>query len=365
MTDLDFPLICYKDGDSPREWGNFHGEEYKIGIRELSEIRWQLMQARNAQLSAERIEAEANIQWETTKEFYPTIWEELDGIREGAGLSVAEIVVLNNYTDFRDIHFQDEGCSTVYVEKSGNVLCGQTWDMHSSAKNYVCVIRVPYRFQTEAGEQEGHTYLFSLVGCVGMMGFNPHRCMIGVNNLNGQDAQSGVIWPAMVRAVLQEQTFAGMENVLMQAKVTSGHAYLYASLEAAKMVELFPTAKVVNAEHESGSDTVMFHTNHCLAEETRALESASGVASTTTERYILIEKKIPKVKKLEDLYKLLTDHENEPKSICSHFESGAQDPSFTCGGGIADLKTGNLRFWRGCPEKDANYREFELSLVGG
>ncbi len=238
-------------------------------------------------------------------------------------------------------------------------------DFIPSAKNYICVIRLPQPAQMEAGEQEAHTYLFSVVGCVGMMGFNPSRCMTGVNNLNGTDARSGIIWPAMVRAVLQEKSFAGMDKVLRQAKVTSAHSYLYASMERAKLIELFPTVLAVNADHEVGKDTAIFHTNHCLAEETCAKESKrAGVDSSTMERYELLEKKAKKVKDLDALYGLLTDHENEPKSICSHVENGEQDPSCTCGGGIAELGTGKLRFWRGCPERDTNYREFELSLAG-
>ncbi|MGZ3809342.1 MAG: hypothetical protein ACXVCE_14755, partial [Bacteriovorax sp.] len=58
------------------------------------------------------------------------------------------------------------------------------------------------------------------------------------------------------------------------------------------------------------------------------------------------------------------DHDEFPKSICSHFENGAQDPSFTCGGGVSDLKRGRHIFWRGCPAHDSDYKEHEFALVG-
>ena len=58
------------------------------------------------------------------------------------------------------------------------------------------------------------------------------------------------------------------------------------------------------------------------------------------------------------------DHEGYPKSIGSHFQSGAQDPSMTCGGGIADFNNKGYYFWRGCPVYDKNFKSYLFSLEG-
>jgi isopenicillin-N N-acyltransferase-like protein len=63
-----------------------------------------------------------------------------------------------------------------------------------------------------------------------------------------------------------------------------------------------------------------------------------------------------------DLNKIFKDHEGYPKSICSHFESGAQDPSMTCGGAVADYSENKYTLWRGCPEHDKNFMEYEFIL---
>ena len=78
----------------------------------------------------------------------------------------------------------------------------------------------------------------------------------------------------------------------------------------------------------------------------------------------MLAKKTYKVTDLTDFKNLLTDHDEFPKSICSHFENGTQDPSFTCGGGVSDLKTGQHNFWRGCPAHDHDYKEYQFVLVG-
>ena len=62
-----------------------------------------------------------------------------------------------------------------------------------SAMRFVCVIHIP-----------GEMLLFSLAGCLGMMGYHSSGCMVGVNNLNSTDARSGVLWPALVRSTLNQ-----------------------------------------------------------------------------------------------------------------------------------------------------------------
>ena len=42
-TDCGFPIIEYEKGKSFREWGRAHGEDHREAIRELYEIRRELM----------------------------------------------------------------------------------------------------------------------------------------------------------------------------------------------------------------------------------------------------------------------------------------------------------------------------------
>ena len=88
------------------------------------------------------------------------------------------------------------------------------------------------------------------------------------------------------------------------------------------------------------------------------IETPSSLNSTTHNRYAILERKAHKVTDFNSLKELLTDHEEYPKSICSHFETSAQDPSYTCGGGIMDFNSGELVMWRGCPVHDDNFKEF-------
>jgi isopenicillin-N N-acyltransferase-like protein len=353
FTDTNFPLIDYEKGKSFLQWGQSHGEEFKTAIKELVEIRRELMLARNPNIK-EHINALALEQFRITENFSPSISQELLGIAEGSDLTIEEIVILNNYTDFRDIELPEEGCSTVYKKSETMNMTGQTWDMHSSAKNYVCVIKQPV-----AQHVPGAT-LFSLVGCVGMMGVNDNELFIGVNNINTFNAKAGLIWPALVRKCLMSVDLDEMRTILTTSPVTSGHNYLISDANTGEHWEVAPTN--IEKVRDAGQDQHMFHTNHCLGPKMKEIEDPKSHSSTTDARFSLLTNKYDGMNSTEDFISLLKDHDGYPKSICSHYESGAQDPSMTCGGGTYDFQTGKFHLWRGCPVHDNNYKEYNFQM---
>src|SRR5690606_38222947 len=109
--------------------------------------------------------------------------EELCGIAEGADLRPEDIVVLNHYTDLRDIDPDaalgrppggagpigprtEDGCTALWIKAAAGPVLAQTWDMHATAMPYVMLLEVP-----EIDGAPG-ALLFSLTGCLGMCGVN-------------------------------------------------------------------------------------------------------------------------------------------------------------------------------------------------
>ncbi len=356
-TNCMFPYIVYAKGKTNHEWGLAHGEEFRGAIAELTEIRRHLMLAKNPKL-APKLDELAMEQFHMSKKFAPHLASELEGIAKGAGLTIPDLVVLNNYTDFRDIILPEEGCSTVHIQTPTEVMAGQTWDMHRSAKNYMCLIHVPQN------DQHSSQLVLSLVGCLGLMGVSTDNTLIGVNNINTTNAKVGLIWPLLVRKTLEEKNLGLMRSTLMNAPVTSGHNYIIASPEGGENLEITPSVSEKVSALQKGQVGSIFHTNHCVGYEIEKIEDKTSMSSTTHNRWALLSKKTYQVGDLEDFKNLLTDHDEYPKSICSHFENGAQDPSFTCGGGVSDLNRGKHIFWRGCPAHDQDYREYEFLIDG-
>ncbi|MGB0454963.1 MAG: C45 family autoproteolytic acyltransferase/hydrolase, partial [Bacteriovoracaceae bacterium] len=355
--DLNFPIITYEANLSLEQNGLHHGEQFREAIKELAEIREELMLSKSPHLKS-HLERLAEEQLEVNQKYMPKLNDEMLAIAKGANLSNKEIVILNNYTDFRDIELPDEGCSTVYMKTEKSSWSGQTWDMHRSAKRFLCLIHI------KQNETESEKLVLSLAGCLGLMGMNSLGCLVGVNNINTTDAKPGAIWPCLVRECLYQSNLDGMIETLTTVPVTSGHNYIISDKSGGAHYEITPTLKkkVSMLRSETGA---IFHTNHCLHPEVKKIESTLAQNSTTHLREELLEKKLPYVKSFKDFENVFRDHEGYPKSICSHFESGAQDPSFTCGAGVVDYDTDHYVFWRGCKEHDENYVEHRFDLKEG
>jgi isopenicillin-N N-acyltransferase like protein len=358
LTDCQFPLITYKAEHTPYEWGLQHGTSWRGPINELANLRRQLLLQKNPALESE-LDRLAREQWEVTSEWSPMLAEEMRGISDGAKLSLTDIVILNNYTDFRDIQLTDEGCSTVHVQQGPHVMSGQTWDMHGSAQNYLCLIHIP---KTDFGPE---SLVLSLVGCLGLMGINEHHALIGVNNINTTGARAALIWPALVRQCLTRLNVSGMRSELLAAPVTSGHNYMISDPYGGEHWEIGPDFQASSGTLSANQSGVIFHTNHCLTDVASRVEDKASMSSTTHDRFRLLEEKVSSIRNLQQFLELLQNHDNYPKSLCSHFVAGGTDPSFTCGGGVSDLVSGETFFWRGCKEYSKNYRGYHIKRTEG
>jgi len=355
-TDCNFPIIKYNTQISSIDNGKVHGESFRPQIIELFNIRKDLMLQKNPLLQ-NKLKELSTLQIKASEKLAPHLIKELQGIAEGSKLQIEDIVLLNNYTDFRDIQLPEEGCSTIAISDSNNISCGQTWDMHGSAKKYVSVIEVE--------DNQGITQVvFSLVGCLGMMGFTNKGCFVGVNNINTQNAKAGVIWPLLVRHLLNQKNAKEMYQLLKEKPVTSGHNYLISDPKQSFHLEVSPSFFEETDTLKRDEIKQIFHTNHCLGTNTKSIEISNMLSSTTHNRMNILQKNSDKLKSYNDLRNILTSHEEYPKSICSHFESGAQDPSFTCGGGIVNMDNFNCNLWRGCPTEDKNFVEYKYQFDG-
>ena len=360
MTDQNFPLISYSKNESCKSWGRMHGESFREGIKELCAIRKNLLLSKNPHI-AKSLEDDALKQFEVTKKYSQELADELAAIAEGANLTLSQIIILNNYTDLKDIGHMDEGCSSVHFQKfdkkEQQVCAGQTWDMHGSAKKYCALLKIPAKGDSPA------MVMFTLVGCVGMMGINSNFLLTSINNINTKKAKNGVIWPVTVRQMLKQKSFQRMKETLLNTQVTSGHNYMLSDKNQGEHWEVTPHKFQKVCHLASKKSGVIFHTNHCLGDEIIPLEIKKNIISTSKIRYSLLEKKTGALGCFEDLKSLFKDHENYPHSLCLHSpkdDDNSQDPSITCGGGIANLIKGDLHFWRGCEKNDPHYRHYNF-----
>jgi len=308
-----------------RERGLAHGQALKQAIHEIYAIRLELMLHKTDLNDESEVLRLAAPHLDILQDFDEELYEEFMGIAEGSGLSPLKLVVVNHYTDLRDLsqkHLETMppmdpgGCSVMFTPTSQGNLLGQTWDMHGSAQDYVIIIELP------------DMVLFSIAGCLGMTGLNHHGVGMTINNLNSVDARYGIIWPALVRGALKSNTAAAARDVVLNSTIGSGHHYVVADKNEVYGIETSGTKKKVIQE---GAQHIHLHTNHCLDEEMQATARIPE-ESTSMKRLAGLENWVAKgapenVQALFDGFACV----GMPRKVGSH-------NSATCGALVMDLE---------------------------
>jgi isopenicillin-N N-acyltransferase-like protein len=347
MRTLELPA-----GKSPREWGRIHGESYRGEIQALAAIRTYLCTKVGAFTTRDQVIVAARAHLPVLEKYDAALYAELVGIAEGAAMSPEDIVVVNHYTDLRDLDpdpakwqlarvGSDDpgGCSLLFAITPTARIVGQTWDMHATAIPYVMVLGVPESPEGPAAK------LLTVTGCLGMAGMNSKRVAVGINNLFSTDATVGVVWPALVRNMLRTSTARNARGVVTRTPIGSGHHYFMADPDAAYAIETSGTQLAMVFDSGAGAHNVSYcHANHCLSRKI-AEHSKVPATSTTYDRMQWLERDLARepVRDLDDAWRRLGSTDGWPRSVCTNVSTPeAPHGAATCGAIAMDLTTGEV-----------------------
>ncbi len=360
-------------GSTPRARGEQHGESFKDDIHGIYAVRLRLMLQKTDLSTEENVLALARHHLPVLERFDRDLHSELCGIASAAGLTPAHLVVVNHYTDLRDLGLRDlnalsnqpldpGGCSAWFVAgpapaqsaataplgatSTGERVLGQTWDMHASATPYALLLVVK-------NDDGSRTVLFTIAGCLGMTGMTASESRVlglTINNLNSVDATVGVLWPALVRKALLQKTAAAALSTLQGAPIGSGRHYIVADGNDVFGMETSGTRKKVIFEQtakRSGSSLPTdqyFHTNHCIDDEMKPTERILP-GSTTVQRYETLRARVARgdvPKTAAAMFDAFADVGLKPKD-------NAPDDVATCGAIVFDLAAKSALACQGIP----------------
>ncbi|MBK9755078.1 MAG: hypothetical protein IPO88_16560 [Nannocystis sp.] len=346
--------------DDPGARGEAHGELWRSQIHELCAIRGELLLRHDGFTSASQIDELAARHLPVLAAEAPALALELAGIARGAGVTLAQLVVLNHYTDLRELPaaLRDEavpidrlrsddpgGCTAVYLPGAarGPVL-GQTWDTHGSAWPYVRLLRIRPR----SGDEE--VLCFTLTGCLGLMGVAASGLAITTNNLFTTDGRIGLLSSAVVRTLLVEPSAATARVRLARMPLGGGHNFMLADGRDFFGIECSARLQVLM---QSGAGAAHLHTDHCFDPVLRQRERVP--ASSTSFRRMELATTLYVQQRPRDaagLWALLASHEGHPRSLCSHGgeASGDAAASRTCGVMVMNLVGGEVLAGAGCAQ---------------
>ena len=148
--------LRYPAGVGGRARGRIHGESFAGEIRSLAELRTHLCRIVGGFASDADVAAAAALHLPVLADFDSELSEELLGIAEASQCSPEAIVILNHYTDLRDLgrsgHLAakshsdmaeaigGDGCTVIWADSAAGPVLAQTWDMHASATPYVIAL---------------------------------------------------------------------------------------------------------------------------------------------------------------------------------------------------------------------------------
>ncbi len=341
--------------------GRAHGELWREQIKELTSLRMELILERSAFVTESQVLTAAAAHLPVLERLDVELHQELLGIAQGADLSAGHLVVLNHYTDLRDVPPElfafpsntptdgdPGGCTAIYLNGIQGPVLAQTWDMHATAEPFVRMLRI----KPKGSEEE--SLCFTLTGCLGMAGLGHHGVGVTINNLSSTDGQVGMVWPALVRKLLRQSSADDAYGVLMNTPLSSGHHYMIADGRDFHGVE---TSGKIKLRTQRGPRAAHVHTNHCFDPLLRQHESVSKLSTSFARMNMattLYAQQRPST--LDEVWALLGSHDGHPRSICAHQDEERGDPSAsrTCGRLAMRLASGQVRVSRGCSKLGAS-----------
>ena len=261
--------------------GHVHGATYAAEIQAYTKERIELVMSglwSGVALTRGEVLEVAEACLEAHERQSATLYEEMEAMASGAGITPAEAVVVGGFTDFVDTVRAEMGaghpgvlvedtCTAFIVpdhRANGAGFFGQTWDMHASATDHVVLLR------TRPHDGPG-ALVFTTTGCLGQIGMNEVGVCVGINNLSAADGRTGVMWPTVVRQALLCETSGEARDVILSADLAGGHNYMVFDRDGnGYNIEAMPSVRPVTRLRSRA----LVHTNHTTTAATDAVQGA-------------------------------------------------------------------------------------------
>ncbi len=299
----------------------------------------------------------------------PDHWEELEGLAEGAGLAMSELLVLNCGEEFTCAEpvaglgvaapgssAGGDHCTAVAVSSRGRHIVGHNMDWY-----VIDAVNNVFFDLTDTGG----TRVMGIAGApyLLMLGMNSHGIASVSNSVHSTDNRVGIPNVFVRRATLSAPSVTEARARGLIARRARGTNHLLADTDGVLWdVETSATASTLIDRSAEG---FVAHTNHYVSQEMQPFEGSdheeSRVRLTTAER--MLAQGIDDGDDPVDLVaRVLRCHEPSPdRAICGHPDESQPpaDQGMTVGSMICDLDERRIHVCAGAPCENA-YQTFEM-----
>lgn len=327
------PLTTLTLTGSPRERGYHHGKELKEGVHRFYE-GW--MKRSGDESSLRLTETDllgfSGKHGPYVKQYAPDLYEEMEGIAEGAEIAFDKVLFINCFDEGVDSlrlpelaarltgqplpprPIPPEGCTSFAAfgeaTADGKTYIGQGYDVGTRYFEPV-VLRVGL------WGDEPEQLIYSHAGVLGVSGVNAAGLAIVENTLKPSDQRPGIPFPVLVRKALQQTILSDSLGAIIMAHRACGHNFIIGTPYGAVNIEISAT----KYGFQYLQDGTFGHANHYESPELKHLDLWPDWAPSTLVRsgrmHQLLKARFGRLD-LEALKEIMRDHANYPNSICRH-----------------------------------------------
>ncbi|MGW7615459.1 C45 family autoproteolytic acyltransferase/hydrolase [Streptomyces antimycoticus] len=385
MTAATLPIV--EISGPPAERGRQYGEAARGRIGAALAYYEQAF-GESSGLTWDQVTARAGRWLEPVRVYAPELVEEMNGIADGAGVGLLDVLALNargeiiydqtfarmraradapaDVTDDREV---TDGCTSFAVlgeaSGDGHVYCGQNWDWRAGVADTVMMLRIvqpPHPtviMQVEAGQ-------------IGRQGANSAGVALNANGLGGRfDDAIGLPQTVIRRRVLDSESISGAVDVLCR---TRGHIASNALLTCREGFALDLETTPGAHGWMYPTEGLLVHGNHY--QTTVPVQLAARYRPESSDSLIRVPRAEAGLRRLREatapdesrklIHQAMSDHLGHPEGLCTHPDTRQPEVKWwaTLLSSCVDLTTGDYHVTPGTP-CDHEYQHLPWNLYDG
>lgn len=293
----------------PRELGRQIGEAAREETRGFCEVALERVN-KTVTVSRERALDIARRSTEVAEQYRPDLVEELRGTAEAAGVTLDDLMLLQVRNQFTPE--KEGGCTSFSIQPQSVAapIVGQTWDNDPVLDEFTIVL-------TRRPDDRPATMSCTQAGLISYMGFSETGLGACVNTLPAPSREVGVPHYFTLRELFEASSLGEAAESVRRAHRAIPANIMLATPDGPADLEV--TIDDVRILRPADGGRWVTHSNHCLHPDLLPVNEEFPELIQSHARKHRIDKLISSTDgSLEELQRVLSDHDAHPMSICRH-----------------------------------------------
>lgn len=323
--DNSTPSLVTIEG-SPYDRGYQYGRQCADAIQYAARVAFPELLKANTADRLEYLKDEAERYEPFIVEHASHLIEELRGVADGARIGWREVLLLQTRPELSNVRHsrlkrEDHECSSIGVggarTSDGHPLLAQNIDMNETLKDLGIVLRI-------YPEQGPAILTWTLAGVLGQTGINSSGVGRCGNVLFSGRWRLGVPTSILFRLALEQESVDDIVDLCRQIPRAKSNNFMLCDRNG-KVVDLEMTVdsqRVIELDENS----LIHHTNHYCHPEFQEEDTEPNRGGTRVRQARLEEltADINGIIDVDDIKRFMSDHHNEPLSLCRHGQDGGR-----------------------------------------